>query len=392
MSNACTLYLSIFYLLLLLIPGNLNAQVSAGVDDTINPGVPVNLTATFGMLANGVTTFDNHVEGPYDIGFSFTFYGKKYTRFSIGDNGWISFTHNTNWGARRNIRLPSSNDFDPKNCILGAMEDYLPKVAGSPYIFFQTTGQAPNRKLVVMWCQCPMLGCEELPVSFQIILKEGDTIETHIFNKPICANWDNKCTIGIQNETGFKCDTLPNKNRNSKSFSVSKEGWRYVPASPDTYTVTEIPYHMEPITPGDKISYRWYEGTSSMSDQQSLVVAPSHTTTYRVVCTLCSGEEFTDEITVYVIAYIPTAFTPDGDGLNDTFKILGLPPENITQFNLQVFNRWGQVVFASRDILEGWDGKLNGGMCPEGEYIWVLFYEDNSKTRTSNSGTIMLVR
>ena len=385
-----SLVIMVFFFLLF--AGKSFGQVSAGKDDTINPGVPVNLTAKFGTLAIGLTTYDNHVEGPYDIGFSFTFYGKKYTTFSIGDNGWISFTHNLNWGSMRNIRLPSSNDASPKNCILGAMEDYNPIAAGSPYIFFQTVGKAPNRKLVVMWCQCPMFGCTDLSVSFQIVLIEGDTIETHIFNKPVCVNWDNKCTMGIQNENGFRCDTLPNKNRNSTSFSVSKEGWRYVPTSSDTYSITEIPYHMEPITPGDKISYHWYIGSDLLSEEQTLVVAPSVTTTYRVLCTLCSGEEFTDEVTVYVSPYIPNAFTPNGDGLNDYFRILGLPPENITQFNIQIFNRWGQVVFSSKDILEGWDGTMKGEFCPEGNYIWVIFYEDNKKTRTSNKGTLTLVR
>ena len=222
----------------LLLSVNVFSQFSAGVDDTINPGVPVTLNSTFGTLANGLYTQDNRVEGPFDIGFAFTFYGKKYTRFSIGENGWISFTHEPIWGATRNIRLPSAAPVSPKNCILGAMEDYDPIQAGSPYIFYQTIGEAPNRKLVVMWCQCPMYGCLDLTATFQIVLKEGDTIEDHIFRKPVCANWDNKCTMGLQDETGYHCDTIPNKNRNWTSWSASREGWRYVPTSSDTYAVS----------------------------------------------------------------------------------------------------------------------------------------------------------
>lgn len=367
-------------------------QFSAGKDDTINPGVPVTLTAEFGQLANAVNTLDNRVEGPFDIGFSFTFYGNPYTRFSIGENGWISFIHQPFWGATKNIRLPSAAPTSPLNCILGAMEDYNPKEAGSPYIFYQTTGKAPNRKLVVMWCQCPMYGCDNLAVTFQIVLKEGDTIENHIYNKPICTAWDNRCTIGIQDETGYKCDTIPNKNRNSTSWGASQEGYRFVPTSLDTYSVTEIPYRMEPITPGDKISYRWYQGTEFLSDQQTLVVTPMQTTTYKAYCTLCSGEEFTDEITVYVVPYIPNAFTPNDDGLNDYFRIVGLPAENITQYNIQIFNRWGQIVFSSKNILESWDGKMKGEICPEGDYVWVIFYENDKKMKTSNKGTVTLVR
>ncbi len=75
---------AIFLVLFLLLPGIGFSQFSAGPNDTINPGVPVTLTANYGLLANGVVSLDNRVEGPFDIGFTFTFYGNKYTRFSIG--------------------------------------------------------------------------------------------------------------------------------------------------------------------------------------------------------------------------------------------------------------------------------------------------------------------
>ena len=84
--------------------------------------------------------------------------------------------------------------------------------------------------------------------------------------------------------------------------------------------------------------------------------------------------------------------TPDGDGLNDRFRITGLPPENITAFNMQIYNRWGQMVFSTNDILEAWDGKSKGEVCPAGIYTWVIYYIDNRKTRVSNKGSIMIVR
>ena len=384
---------AIFLVMYLLLPGISFSQFSAGPNDTINPGVPVTLTANYGLLANGVVSLDNRVEGPFDIGFTFTFYGNKYTRFSIGENGWISFTHQPFWGATRNVRIPSAAATSPKNCIFGAMQDYNPIQAGSPYIFYQTVGKAPNRKLIVMWCQCPMYGCGNSNVTFQIVLKEGDTIENHIYSKPVCADWeDNRCTLGLQDETGYHADTIPNMNRNWASWNASQEGWRYVPTSIDVYEVTQIPYHIEPITPGDKISYRWYADDEFISDQQSIVVTPNETTVYKVYCTICNGEEFSDEVTVFVVPYIPNTFTPNGDGLNDEFRITGVPPENITRFNLQIYNRWGQSVFATTDIRQGWDGKLNGDFCPEGIYTWVIYYEDNKKTRVSNKGSVMILR
>jgi gliding motility-associated-like protein len=377
------------------------SQFSAGSNDTINPGVPVTLDASYGLTAIGVTTYDDGVEGPFPIGFDFTFYGDKYSQFYIGANGWISFSPDKQANARNAFTVPgtTASPFNPRICILGPFQDFNPIIAGGPYIFYQTIGLEPNRKLVVMWCQTPMRWCDQEAVTFQIVVCEGDTmqnnlIENHIYAKPTCYNYDtNRATLGIQNAYKILGIAVPGRNATSWSVNSNKpEGWRYTPIDQDTYRVDSIPYDLQPITPGEKISYRWYSGSEMISDQHRIVVAPMETTTYRVTCTLCNGQEFTDEVTVYVIPYIPNAFTPNGDGLNDEFRIVGLPPDKITQFNLQIFNRWGQVVFSSTDILVGWDGKLKGEYCPEGDYTWVIFYEDNDKTMTSNKGTITLLR
>ncbi len=55
--------------------------------------------------------------------------------------------------------------------------------------------------------------------------------------------------------------------------------------------------------------------------------------------------------------YIPSAFTPNGDGINDYF---GVKAEGIKQFKLQIFNRWGEMVFESSDMLTQWDGTYLG--------------------------------
>jgi gliding motility-associated-like protein len=239
-----------------------------------------------------------------------------------------------------------------------------------------------------------MESCPTEKATFQIILnEENDAIENHIFRKPACDLNSNKATLGIQNSDGFKGFAVPGYN--ATSWTADTMAWKYIPApspSVDSFEIVRIPYRMQPISPGDKISYRWYAGNEFISDQQSITVAPNQTTQYRAVCILCSGEEFSDDITVYIVPYIPNAFTPNGDGINDTFKILGLPPEKLTKFNIQIFNRWGEVIFTSNDIREAWDGTKNGLICPEGDYVWVIFYEDESKIRTTNKGTITLLR
>ena len=383
------LSLTIFLVLLGI---NLRAQFSAGPDDTINPGVPVTLTATYGLIGTGVTVSDDGVEGPFPIGFSFSFFGEIYNQFYIGSNGWISFLPNPNAaGTRQAFAVPNAADYNPKACILGPFQDLNPLLAGSPYIFYLTVGDTLQRKLVVMWCQTPMYSCLDSVVTFQIILNEGtNTIENHILSKPSCDWLANLATLGVQNSTGYIGYAVP--GRNGTSWSAAMEGWKYTPTSIDSFQVAPIPYNLEPIVPGEKITYAWYQGSEQLTTQQTLTVTPRVTTTYWAKATLCDGQEFTDSVTVYVIPYIPNAFTPNGDGLNDTFRITGLPPENITRFNMQVFNRWGEVIFSTTDITEGWNGRLNGELCPEGNYVWVIFYEDGSKITRTNKGVVALIR
>ena len=385
-----------FAIFFLFISVSLFAQLNAGVDDTINPGVPVTLTATYGLIGNGISISEDGVEGPFPIGFTFSFFGEKYTSFYIGANGWISFLPNQNAkGIREAFAVPSAADYHPKACILGPFQDLNPLAAGSPYIFYQTIGDSANRKLLVMWCQTPMYSCESLTVTFQIILNENNnSVENHIYRKPDCLDWlGNKATLGIQNSNGYRGFAV--SGRNATSWSVSPdnpEAWQYLPTSADSFQVAAIPYQLYPLTPGEKISYRWFQGTELISENSSVVVSPGETTTYVAWVSVCNGEEFTDTVTVHVFPHIPNAFTPNGDGLNDDFRILGVPPEHITRFNIQIFNRWGQLVFSSSNILESWDGKLNGSFCEPGVYSWVIYYELNNKTRVSNKGTLTLLR
>ena len=65
--------------------------------------------------------------------------------------------------------------------------------------------------------------------------------------------------------------------------------------------------------------------------------------------------------------YFPNCFTPDGDGLNDLFAGLG---HYITDFELLIFNRWGEVIFTSDDLTVGWDGTVNGQEAQTGVYIY----------------------
>ena len=84
----------------------------------------------------------------------------------------------------------------------------------------------------------------------------------------------------------------------------------------------------------------------------------------------------------------PGAFTPNGDGLNDTFHPVG---NGVEKFLMQIFNRWGEMVFETSAMDPGWDGTCRGELCPEGIYVYKVSFEVLGESKQV-SGTITLLR
>ncbi|GAB5554783.1 MAG: hypothetical protein Sapg2KO_43740 [Saprospiraceae bacterium] len=93
--------------------------------------------------------------------------------------------------------------------------------------------------------------------------------------------------------------------------------------------------------------------------------------------------------------YSPNGFSPNNDGINDEFKIFFPDGVVITEFTMQVFDRWGGMLFSTQDTEAAWDGKKGDLLVPTGAYIWrmQLTYEDDFRTKTINEGgEIMILR
>lgn len=87
--------------------------------------------------------------------------------------------------------------------------------------------------------------------------------------------------------------------------------------------------------------------------------------------------------------FLPTAFTPNGDGKNDVFKILG---GKIQKLDLKIFNRWGQVVFSTTDRTKAWDGSFAGKPQSAGNYVYVLKAVLQNGSTINKKGTILLIK
>ncbi|MCK4570000.1 MAG: gliding motility-associated C-terminal domain-containing protein, partial [Bacteroidales bacterium] len=89
----------------------------------------------------------------------------------------------------------------------------------------------------------------------------------------------------------------------------------------------------------------------------------------------------------------PNAFTPNADGLNDVFMIKA---ENISNFKMYIYDRWGTQIYESSVLEEGWNGDFKGSQAPTGAYVWLVIYDigmgDVERETKRISGTLVLLR
>ncbi|NNF02547.1 MAG: gliding motility-associated C-terminal domain-containing protein [Bacteroidia bacterium] len=94
------------------------------------------------------------------------------------------------------------------------------------------------------------------------------------------------------------------------------------------------------------------------------------------------------EVFPSIALYVPSAFTPNGDGINDVFGAYG---EALLNFNMQIWNRWGQLLFESTDATARWDGSYKGEKVPEGTYVYIINARGADGTPNSKSGEVLLL-
>ena len=88
--------------------------------------------------------------------------------------------------------------------------------------------------------------------------------------------------------------------------------------------------------------------------------------------------------------FVPNSFTPDGNGKNDLFRPLTYGPLSFYEFI--VFNRYGETVFQSKDPLKGWDGNYKGKKQNADTYVWKCVYQIDKLMKTTETGTVILIR
>ncbi|HMU08920.1 MAG TPA: gliding motility-associated C-terminal domain-containing protein [Ferruginibacter sp.] len=213
-------------------------------------------------------------------------------------------------------------------------------------------------------------------------------------------------TIGVEEieganylwSTGFNGNKITTTGFGTYWLEVQQNGCRIR----DSITVTEKPKPTVSLGPDTSIckfksvdliagtalfdTYLWNTGESTRS------ITVDKAGTYSVEVTL-NGCIAADTVIVFpgdCAIFIPSAFTPNNDGLNETFGVLG--DITVKSCSFQVFNKWGQMVFNTSDISQKWDGTYKGKKAPVGAYPWFLSYVTGNGKRKYQQGTVMLIR
>jgi gliding motility-associated-like protein len=140
---------------------------------------------------------------------------------------------------------------------------------------------------------------------------------------------------------------------------------------------------------GSNIKYKWSPSIGLSNDSIANPIAtPKVTTKYTLTVTSKDGCAVTDEVTVNVIIdpTIPNVFSPNGDGINDTWVIKYL--ETFVNATIKIFNRYGQQVFFAQQYNTPWDGRFNGQDMPVGVYYFMI-EPNNGRNRYTGSVTLL---
>ena len=158
-------------------------------------------------------------------------------------------------------------------------------------------------------------------------------------------------------------------------------------ASPNPADILNPEVDFQDLSSLDVVGFDWsfMDGNSLLgtsSQQNPTYVFPDNAPgVYEVELIVVNADGCEDEISLQVVVngvftcYVPTAFTPDGDGLNDLFYVEG-ESIDVTNFTFRVFNRWGEKVFETDDINSSWDGRYKNAPAQQDIYIWKVETKD----------------
>lgn len=250
-------------------------------------------------------------------------------------------------------------------------------------------------------------GCEDLEVNFEsltdaslvesMIWDLGDgsiasgELLSHTYTSPDCYD------VNIDVTTIDGCETSAAFTDYICVWQMPEAAFSYNPTEPDLYSTT-VYFENESVF---ATTFEWTFGDGSNSTEFN----PAHTfpslgnVNYDVQLVANTDKGCSDTINhlvtidEIVLYFIPNAFTPNSDPFNQTFNPVFIPGFYPQDYHMRILNRWGEVMWESYDINEGWDGTYGGKFVQDDVYVWHLsFRENKSDKKHKDFGHIVVVQ
>lgn len=206
------------------------------------------------------------------------------------------------------------------------------------------------------------------------------------------ANGDIVTATPFQNTTYIVTGLDANGCSDTASVHVDLFPQAFIQTSPDVYAFIGdvIQLSATSTTTG---SYVWSPSEFlSCTVCLNPVANPDKNFQYVVTYTDQNGCRASDSVQIFydAIIYVPNTFTPQGNNFNEVFKAVG---GNVRTFEMNIYDRWGELIFTMNSMDESWDGTYKGFACQDGTYVWKIVYTDfNSNKEKKMSGHINLLR
>ncbi len=214
-----------------------------------------------------------------------------------------------------------------------------------------------------------------------------DVAPSFTYNTP--GSYD--VSLTVSNES--RCSTTETKTAFVQAYETPEADFELFP--PETVLEQATIEFTDGSNSGDPITYLWDFDDGNTSDKQNPTHTYGATGSYMVKLLITTSNGCESEMQKEVIVhpdfavYAPSAFTPNGDGLNDVFEVKGI---GIKQYLMQVFSRWGEMIYESNNLENHWDGKFNGEFVSPGTYVYTVNYKSMLDKDYTLKGTVTVMK
>ncbi len=224
----------------------------------------------------------------------------------------------------------------------------------------------------------------------------GDTLSGN--NPFYCFNDTGTYSVSLTETSDSGCSGTLSMINMIRVYAPPVAGFNYAP-NPINILNPQVQFTDESSSKYPLLQWYWRfeQGSDSISTEQNPLHTYGDTGTYCATLVVVDEHGCMDSITNCLVVnplftfYIPDAFSPNGDGINDVFMPRG---SYVKSYEMYIYDRWGQQLFHSTDINNGWNGTTKGGSttCQEDTYVYLIKLTDSQGNDHSYTGKLNLLK